>query len=172
LIRIHARLSCALVLAAAVAAPAAASAQVVAGWSHEDASGVHFAYFTTPSTELTVRCKGASVEVVYYLDLATLDPALKGRANAVLSVVVDDSTDLLWTSSALVVETSVVSIGVGGRAASDLAHDFARAGRSIAVSILTGPPQNDSVQYNRALFPVYGAADAIKAAYAGCGIKF
>jgi hypothetical protein len=165
------RLWCALAVAvAATAGPA--PAQVVQGWSHEAASGVNYAYFSMPAAELTVRCKGASVEVVYYLDLATLDPALTGRTSAVLSLVVDNSADLLWTTSNLVVETGIVSLGVGGRAASDLAHDFAGAASSIEVSILTGPPQNDSVQYNREQFPIYGAADAIKAAFAGCGIKF
>ncbi len=149
-----------------------ASAQNVAGWSHEDAKGVHFAYYATPQAELTVRCKGPDVEIVYYFDSAALDPALKGKANTVFAVIVDDAQDLLWSSTKLVVEAGVTSVGVGGRAASDLARDFATAARSIEVSLMTGPPQADSMQYNHREFPTYGAADAIKAAYAGCGIPF
>jgi hypothetical protein len=158
--------------AATVTMAGAASAQVVAGWAHESVSGVEFAYFTRQTEELTVRCKGPAVEVVYYVDAAVLDPALKGRSTVVLAVSLDNATDFLWTSSRLVAESGIISIGVGGSAASDLAHDLAAATRSIAVSILDGPPQADSVPYNRVDFPIYGAADSIKAAYAGCGIKY
>jgi hypothetical protein len=161
---------CVLAALAPAVGPNVASAQVVAGWSHETAAGVEFAFFTLRTEELTVRCKGQNVEV-YYVDMSALDPGLKGRPSAVFAVVVDGAAETLWTGSRLIAESNVVSIGVGGAMAADLTRRIAGAARNIQVSILVGPPQLDSVQYNVAHFPVHGAADAIKAAYAGCGIK-
>src|SRR4029077_6117853 len=66
------RLSCLLTAAAIAAFDGSASAQVVAGWSHETAGGVEFAYYTKGLAELTVRCKGSAVEVVYYVDAAAI----------------------------------------------------------------------------------------------------
>jgi hypothetical protein len=166
------RLSWLLTAAAIAAFDGSASAQVVAGWSHETAGGVEFAYYTKGLAELTVRCKGSAVEVVYYVDAAAIDPALKGRINAVFAVLLDDAPDVLWINSSLISEPGVVSIGIGGKDADELARQLATASRSILVSILTGPPQPTSPQYNTAQFPIYGAADAIKAAYAGCGLKY
>jgi hypothetical protein len=165
-------LSWLLPAAVIVAFNGSASAQVVAGWSHEAAGGVEFAYYTKGLAELTVRCKGAAVEVVYYVDAAAIDPALKGHANAVMAVIVDDAPDLMWINSSLIGEPGVMSIGVGGRDADELARQIAAASRSIVVSILAGPPQPTTPQYNPSQFPIYGAADAIKAAYAGCGIRY
>jgi hypothetical protein len=150
----------------------AASAQVVAGWQHESASGVEFAFFTLPTVELTVRCKGPAVEVVYYIDAAALDPTLKGRSNAVFAVAIDDPSDIRWKSTTLQAEPDVVSIGVGGADADGLAREFANAQRGIVIGVYATPPDASTPQYNTSQFPVFGAADAIKAAYAGCGIKY
>jgi hypothetical protein len=166
------RFRTAAVAATVAMAAVTASAQVVPGWTHEAASGVEFAFFTRAQQELTVRCKGRDVEVVYYIDAAALDPALRGLSNAVFAVVIDDSPELRWTDSRLVIDAGIVSVGIGGKPASDLAHDIAGAKASVVVSVLTGPPAADSVQYDRVPFPIYGAGDAIKAAYAGCGIPF
>ena len=160
----------ALVAVAAAATPG--RAQNVPGWEHEAEAGVQFAYFTGNARELTVRCKGAQVEVVFYIEATVVDPALRARDSAVLALVMDDRDDLEWIPTRLVPERDVVSIGVGGTAANGLAHDMANATKSIVVSVMTEPPKAGSVQYNRSQFPVFGAAAAIKAAYAACGIPF
>jgi hypothetical protein len=163
-----------LVFALAVASGAPATAQVVAGWAHESASGVEFAFFTEVSRrqELAVRCKGPAVEVVYYMDAAALDPALKGRPDAIFAVALDDSAEYRWKSTRMISEPGVASIGIGGQDADLLARDFAAATRKIVVSIFTETPTPASNQYNTATFPIYGAADAIKTAFARCGIRF
>ena len=89
-----------------------------------------------------------------------------------LAVAIDDSDEIQWIQSKLVAEPGVISIGVGGQPADQVTRSIAAATRAVAVSILTEPPKTDTVQYNRAQFPIAGATDAIKAAYAGCGIKF
>jgi hypothetical protein len=166
------RLSHAVALLLLAAGNTAASAQVVAGWQHESAAGVEFAFFSLSTAELTVRCKGAAVEVVYYIDSAVLDPGLKGRGNAVFAVAIDDPTDIRWKSSTLQAEPDVVSIGVGGADADRLAHDVANAQRGVVVGLYATVPDASTPQYNTSQFPIYGAADAIKAAYAACGIKY
>jgi hypothetical protein len=155
-----------------IVAGSGASAQVVAGWGRESVSGVEFAFFSGRGAELTVRCRGNAVEVVYYIDSAALDPALRNRATAVMAVLVDDSPEYVWKTSRLISEAGVASVGIGGEDANALAHDLGNAARRIVVGILTGPPQLGSVPYNTTEFPIYGAADAIKSAYAGCGIKY
>jgi hypothetical protein len=156
-----------------VAAVPLAWAETAPGWQHESGDGgVNFAFYAGAQQELTIRCRGDAVEVVYYVDAATIDPALLGRLSAVLTVVIDDADEVQWIDSRLIAEPGVISIGVGGQPADDVARSIAMAERSVAVSILTGPPRSDSVAYNRALFPVTGAADAIKASYAACGIRF
>jgi hypothetical protein len=162
-------------MAAAVlgAASSGALAQIVAGWERETtASGIELAFFSRPDAELAVRCKGSAVEVFYYLREAALDPVLRGRNNAVLVFAIDDSADLLWRATAMFREPGVVSIGIGDRGADELARELVQAQRNIAVSILTAPPQLNSVHYNTNHFPIHGAADAIKSAYAGCGIRY
>ena len=159
------------VVLAASAAPA--PAQVVTGWEHEaGAGGVNFAFYTGANQELTIRCRNDAVEVVFYVDASTIDPMLVGRLSAVLAVVIDDSDEIQWIQSKLVAEPGVISIGIGGQAADQVTRSIAAATRAVAVSILTEPPKTDTVQHNRAQFPIAGATDAIKAAYAGCGIKF
>jgi hypothetical protein len=158
--------------AAAVLLAGPSAAQVVGGWAYEKAVGVNFAYFTGDQQELSVRCKGKDVEVVYYIDPAVLDPALRKLSGVEFAVNVDDSDEIEWTDSHLIVESDVVYVGVGGQVAADLAHEIATANKIVVVSILTGPPSPNSMHYNRAGFPIHGAADAIKAAYAGCGIPF
>ena len=66
----------------------------------------------------------------------------------------------------------VIQVGVGGDDANDLAHSFAAATSSVVVSLFPMEPTPTSMPYNNAVFPVDGAAAAIKAAYAACGIKF
>jgi hypothetical protein len=161
-----------IALGASLIAAAGASAQVVAGWGRETVSGVEFAFFSGRGAELTVRCKGNAVEVVYFVNSAALDPALRNRLTAVMAVLVDDSPEYRWKTSRLISEPGVTSVGVGGEDANVLAHDLGNAARRIVVGILTAPPQLGSVPYNTTEFPIYGAADAIKSAYAGCGIKY
>jgi hypothetical protein len=164
-------LAVAMAVLAASAAPA--PAEVVPGWEHEAAAGgVNLAFTTGDHQELTVRCRNDAVEVVFYVDASTIDPMLVGRLSAVLAVMIDDSDEFQWIQSKLVAEPGVISIGVGGPAADQVTRSIAGATKSVAVSILTEPPKTGTVQYNRAQFPISGAAGAIKMAYAGCGIKF
>ena len=100
-----------LLAVTASAASGSAWPQIVPGWAHESASGVEFAYYTLSNAELTVRCKGPFVEVVYYVDVAALDPGLKGKSSAVFAVAIDDEADFRWKSSSLVMEAGVTSIG-------------------------------------------------------------
>jgi hypothetical protein len=110
--------------------------------------------------------------VVFYVETAALDPVLKGRPSAIFGIVIDDSDQVLWVEGKLIAEGSFTSIGVGGGAADQIARNIALATRSVAASILAMPPRTDVPQYNRAQFPIAGAADAIKTAYAGCGRGF
>jgi hypothetical protein len=162
----------AIAIALTAAASSPAGAQNVPGWVHEAAAGVQFAYFTGKDAELAVRCKGPQVEVVFYIDTRVADAALRDRTSGVLTMVVDGTDDLQWIQSRLVAETGVITIGVGGGAANDMAHTIANATKSVMVSVMTEPPKPDAVQYNRSQFPVFGAGDAIKAAYAACGMPF
>jgi hypothetical protein len=164
------RLAIAAALAATLAAPAAG--QVVPGWSHEADAGIHFAFYAQRGAELAVRCKGSAVEVVLYMDSALLDPMLQTRTKAIFAVVVDGSERMQWVETRLVIERAVASIGVGGQNADRLARAIGAASDSIATSLLVAPPGPDAVEYNRTVFPVHGAREAIKAAYDGCGIAF
>ncbi len=149
-----------------------ADAQIAQGWSQREAGGFHLASYKLPLAQLTVRCKGAAVEVIYEIAPDEFEIGVRGRPEAVMGVVIDGSSDLLWTTGNIGLDRTVASLTVGGQAAGELAHKLADAAREVVVSILIAPPDNNSVDYNRLEFPVDGAADAIKAAYAGCGIKF
>lgn len=160
----------AVTLTGSLAGPA--SAQIVAGWQHEAEAGVQFAFFSAADQELAVRCRGDEVEVVYYLAASALDPAIKGLPMADLGFIVDSSPNLVWIPSNVVVDGNVIQVGVGGDDANDLAHNFANAANSVVVSLFPMEPTVTSKPYNNTVFPIVGAADAIKAAYAACGIKF
>jgi len=153
-------------------APFPALAQAPAVWQHEGDADVQFAFLSAADRELAVRCSGDQIEVVYYISVDALDPAIKGLSLADIAFLVDKSSDLIWVPSAVVLDGNVVQIGVGGDDANDLAHSFATATDSVVVSLFPMEPTPTSMPYNNAVFPVAGAADAIKAAYAACGIKF
>jgi hypothetical protein len=148
------------------------SAQIVAGWTYEAGAGTHLAFFAARDRELLVQCRGNKVEVILYIDPAALDPALKDRRTAVFAVGIDDGNEVLWRETPILAETGVISVVIDGELADEIARAIAVATRSIAVAMLTEAPKISSAVYNRGQFPIHGAADAIKAAYAGCGITY
>jgi hypothetical protein len=149
----------------------AAAPAVTPRWTHSATpSGENSAFYRDRGTELIFRCLGSSVELVLYVDLGRIDPNVRAQRTAYMGLIVDDN--LYWFEGRLITDATTISIGAGGRAANDFAHYIANAARTVSTSVLTQPPGPGSLHYNYMEYPVEGAANAIKAAYAGCGIPY
>jgi hypothetical protein len=160
-------------LAAAGIAPVAA--QAVSGWVSSTVGTHNFAQVTDRTDQLLVHCSGNAIEFAFYVDTATLDPALRGTKSAYLALIMDTSDQVSSVPGKLIADnTGKTSIGVGGAAAKELTHRIAAATRSVTASIMIDEPRLGSAAtlYNRVQFSIDGAADAIRAAYDGCGIPF
>jgi hypothetical protein len=153
--------------AAVTVAPTSAGA---ASWVHTAMGDVHAASIADRGEKLEVRCRGKAVEVAFYIGTADLDPAIQGRPSAVFGLAVGNSDQVMWLETKFLVSGGVSSIGFGGAAADQIARLLMIATRSVAASLMTMPPSPATPQYNRTEFPLDGAAAAIKAAYAGCGM--
>jgi hypothetical protein len=134
------------------------------------AGAEHTARYNERGNELLIRCLGGALELVWYIDLPALEPAMRGRTSAFFALEIGDQT--LWFEGRLITDATTVSIGVGTRTANDFAHFIAGANGSITLSLLTTAPGIGSFRYNQLQVPLVGAAEAIKAAYAGCGIPY
>jgi hypothetical protein len=156
---------------AVAAGIAPASAQVAPAWSHTTQGEEHTARYKDRGNELLVRCLGNALELVLYVDLPKIDPDVRGRPTAFMALIVDD-TEIYWFQGKLITDNTTASIGVGNRGANDFAHFIANATRTFSTSLLVAPPGPGSLHYNIMQYPIEGAAAAIKAAYAGCGIPY
>jgi hypothetical protein len=154
---------------AAVVAPVPAAA---ASWIYTAAADVHAASITDRDGKLEVRCKGRAVEIAFHFATAGLDAAMQERPSAIFGLTVDNSDQVLWVQTKFVMSGAETSIGFGGAAADQTARALTIATRKVAASLMTEPPSPATPQYNRTEFPLDGAADAIKAAFAGCGIAY
>jgi hypothetical protein len=145
---------------------------------HSAVGAENTARYRDQSNELVIRCLGGALELVWYIDLRALEPALRGRTTAFFAMDIGDQT--LWFEGRLIADATTSSIGVGTRTANDFAHFIAEAKGSISLTLFTEAPSAGSLSgarrapdpYNRVQIPIDGAADAIKAAYAGCGIPW
>jgi hypothetical protein len=137
---------------------------------HSAAGAENTARYKDSNNEFVIRCLASSLEMVWYISLPKLEPALRGRTTAMFTLDIDDQT---WGfEGRLVTDATTASIGTGPRTANDFAHFIAEAKISLALSLLTEALSARSVRYNWVQVPIEGAADAIKAAYAGCGIPW
>jgi hypothetical protein len=154
---------------------APAVAQVVSAWTSSTVGAHNFAQVTDRTDQLLVHCSGNAIEFALYVDTATLDPALRGKQSGYLALVMDTSDQVSTVPGRLIADnTGKTSIGVAGTAAKELTHRIAAAAHSVTASIMIDQPRPGSpaTQYNRVQFSIDGAADAIRAAYDGCGIPF
>jgi hypothetical protein len=164
-----------LILAAAVASVAAmlaVPAAAAAPWLYTANADVHSAAVGTRDGKLEVRCKGKTVEVAFYMASGDVDPAVGVRPSAIFALRVDNSDQVLWVQSKFVAAAGVTSVGFGGSGADQTARALANATQKVTASLMPEPPTQTTPQYNRTDFPLDGAADAIRAAYAGCGIAW
>jgi hypothetical protein len=157
------------VLTAGAAMPAAA--QAPQRWSLTVQGGEHTVSYKERGNELVIRCLGNSLELVLYVDLPTIDPDIRGRPTAIMALIIDDN-DIYWFQGKLITDATTASVGVANRAANDFVHFIVGAQRTFSTSLLVAPPGPGSLHYNIRQYPIEGAAAAIKAAYAGCGIPF
>jgi hypothetical protein len=161
----------ALVVALVTGAAAAPGTPPPGGrWMHSAAGAENTARYREGSNEVVLRCLGGAIELVWYIDLRALESALRGRTTAFFAMEIGDQT--LWFEGRLIADATTTSIGVGTRTANDFAHFIAAATSGIGFSLLTTQPSVGAFRYNRVQVPIDGAADAIKAAYAGCGIPW
>ena len=158
-----------------LAAPViAAATPAAAAWQyHAEKDGYHVASIDTAYALFEITCKAGEIAAGYYIDSSDLDADLWGEDNAIMAVVIDDSTTAHWVESNLWDDDIEASVGFGGRAADQLAHMAARAARTITISFrLKVGGKMGSVAYNETDFSAAGSAAAIKAMYAACGVRF
>ncbi len=140
-------------------------------WTHTVAGGENTVRYRDGGYELTFRCLGTSVELVLYVETRLLDTDIRGRANTFFALLLDDA-DIFSFQGKMIVDGATTSIGSGGRTANDFVHYIAGAKSSVRTSLLTMPPGVGALHYNLKQYPLAGAAEAFKAAYANCGILF
>jgi hypothetical protein len=161
----------ALVLTGAASGALAAPPASAARWTHSATpTGENSASYKDLGNELVMRCLGSALELVLYIDLPRVDPDVRGRQTAILALIVDGQ--IYSFQGRLIADNTTASIGIGGRGANDFAHFIADAKTTLSTSLLVQPPGPGSLHYNLMQYPVSGAAAAISAAYAGCGIPY